>query len=217
MTKKLVIFGACGFIGQEVARLSVAIGHDPVSIDLIGRPQTREPWTQGVRWIKADAQHPPSWRDELQDAHSIIICLPHQHTTHTKLIQIITAEAHKHPSAKLVYLSLCPHPQLDPARQDHARQAEQIISASPLDWATLRPGIAYDDNPLTAELAAAHTFGKKLSPLMLQQAHPMRVELIAMATLRAALEPSLKGLMTWELVAHYGDAMMIQKSEAKRS
>lgn len=210
MTKKIIIFGACGFIGQEVARLCVAIGHEPVSIDLLGRPQTREPWTQGVRWIKADAQHPSSWSDELKDAHSVVICLPHQSSTHTQTIQIITTQANQHPAAKLVYLSLCPHPQLDQDRQDHAREAEQIISASPLSWVNLRPGLAYDDNPLTEELAAAHVFGKKLSAMMLQQAHPMRVELIAMATLRAALEPSLKGLMTWELVAHYGDAMMIQ-------
>ena len=44
----------------------------------------------------------------------------------------------------------------------------------------------------------------------LERARPLRVERVAMAALRAALEDTIDGVLEHEEIEHIGDAMMIQ-------
>lgn len=59
----VVVVGASGTIGREVARLAVAYGADVIGICRDGQAPTDEPWVQGVRWLARDASAEQGWRD----------------------------------------------------------------------------------------------------------------------------------------------------------
>ncbi len=75
--EKVIVIGGSGFIGRELCRLAVALGHEVVSISLEGKPEIdelEEPWVVGVEWRQDDIER--SSEIDLEGAFSIILCTP---------------------------------------------------------------------------------------------------------------------------------------------
>lgn len=89
--EKVIVVGGSGFIGRELCRLTVALGHDVVSISLDGKPDIdadKEPWIEGVDWKKGDIEKDEEW-PILEGALSVILCTPPLDTKdfHKKLLE----------------------------------------------------------------------------------------------------------------------------------
>lgn len=70
----LIVIGASGAIGREVARLGVAFGAEVVGVTLDGLPPNNDPWIHGVTWLSADATL-PGVLDDLRTA-PIVVAAP---------------------------------------------------------------------------------------------------------------------------------------------
>ena len=201
--EKLVILGASGFIGAEVARLAVALGHDVTSVSPSGAAPGDEPWTQGVRWIRGRAEDPAPWHQELPQAHALVVCTDPAHCT-----DALWQQARDAGVKRVVLLSPGQHaPLIEATAHQSSRQAEEALQASGLDAAILRLDLVYGPSrPISA-------FSAALASLAHEQPHefrPLRRERVAMAALRAALAEERRGVLEVDEVAHIGDAMMIQ-------
>lgn len=73
---KICVLGGSGFLGREICRLIVAMGHQAVSVSRRGRPALAQPWVEGVKWIQADILDADGslgdWTDALQDCEAVI-------------------------------------------------------------------------------------------------------------------------------------------------
>jgi hypothetical protein len=88
----VLILGAAGFLGREIARLSVALTHPTIGIDLAPAP-CDEPWTQGVDWRVADVLDPDSWSHLITPKTRVIAALGEQLPRLTPELLRITARA----------------------------------------------------------------------------------------------------------------------------
>lgn len=184
----VLVLGASGFLGREIARLSVALTHPTLGVDL-APPPTDEPWTHGVQWLTADALNLSAWSHLLTPDTRIIAALG-AHTallTPMRLLKISQAQR----ALARVILASAHLPDHLPALVDADCCALQLpaLWGEPDGW----PG-ADPDDPQTWP---SHTVA-------------MRRELAAMAALRAALEPHHHGRLTPDQIAYLGDAMMLQ-------
>lgn len=213
---KVCVLGAKGWVGAEVCRLTVAMGHRVVGVAPGGRPDLDEPWVEGVEWVAADATDVDAWLDHLADCEALVHCADILGDKRDNPQQILPssgasidraiAAAHDASVAKVVYVS--PSAQLANsagAQLSRARQAEASVEQSGIAAAILRP--AHIDP--TEAIADADAGARSLSESS-QQPSGLRREKVAMAALRAALEPQTVGVFDHDQVDHLGDAMFIQ-------
>ena len=76
--EKVIVVGGSGFVGRELCRLAVALGHEVVSISLDGKPNidaAEEPWIEGVDWRLGDIEKDNEW-PVLNGAFSVVLCTP---------------------------------------------------------------------------------------------------------------------------------------------
>lgn len=181
----IIILGACGFLGREIARLSVALTHPTLGVDLLPA-LSHEPWTHGVQWHQADALVLDAWSHLITPQTRIIAALG----AHTYLLTPkLTHGLNRHGHLRLVL-------------------ASDTLPALPLlvdvdACALLLPPLWNEDHPWPgAEPSDPATWPAPHTAL--------RQELAAMAALRVALEPQHHGTLTADEIAHLGDAMMLQ-------
>jgi hypothetical protein len=184
----VLILGASGFLGREIARLCVALTHPTLGVDLAPPPKG-EPWVQGVQWHTADALDLSAWSQLLTPDTRIIAALgPHTaQLTPVHLLKICQAQR----ARARVVLASAHLPHTLPALVDADCCALQLpaLWGEPDGW----PGADLDD----PQTWPTHTVA-------------MRRELAAMAALRAALEPQHHGRLNPDQIAYLGDAMMLQ-------
>ena len=71
----IVVLGASGTIGREIARLAVAYGCEVIGMTRAGSAPTDEPWTAGVEWIACDARD-PTLNSQIANARVVIDATP---------------------------------------------------------------------------------------------------------------------------------------------
>lgn len=166
----LIVIGASGSVGSEVARLGVAYGADVFGITLDGEPPTDDPWTHGVTWIAADAAHAATFAD-LPPAPTVVAA------------PVTPAESVLTDGRRVVWLN--------PVTLDeHTTSAPNVVQA----FAT-----EIDSTPVEQWMQQAD-----------EDASTIRVETVAMALLRAALQDDVATILDQQQLAFLGDAVMLQ-------
>lgn len=213
---KICVLGGSGFVGREVCRLAVAMGHQVVSVSRGGRPAVDEPWVEGVEWIDGDVCEPAKWREHLDGCEAVVHCVgiaredPDTGQTferiHYQSVELAAREAEQRGVPKFVFLSAGEQPPaLDTAYLQTKQRAEEALDERDLDVAILRPVRVRGADLLESAGVASADFERW------SRSHPgLRREKLAMATLRAALEPETRGVFESDDIDHLGDAMFIQ-------
>ncbi len=203
--RRLIIAGAHSALGQEICRLAVALGHDVAGIAASAMPPSDEPWTHGVRWLCDGAPSQGARRDALSHADALILAIP-MSEHHEALTQHLLLEAHDAYTARVVYLSLDVQAPWPSSWLEQAASLEATLRES-AEVVVLRagPALSADDE---APLEAAQVLGDAAH----DSSHtPTLMPQLAMAALRAALEPHHAGkTLSPEEVAYLGDALMLQ-------
>jgi uncharacterized protein YbjT (DUF2867 family) len=218
----ICILGGSGFIGQEICRLAVAMGHRPTSVSRGGRPGGDEPWLEGVEWIAASVFEPQHWRGSLRGCEALVHCVGVDHEDdqqsfehlHYDSALLAADEAEAAGVDKFVYLSAAAPPAPMPAEYlATKRRAEDALAGRPLDVAILRPTLVYGRSPegdVCAGLMSHVADSEASLQHLLDASAGLRREKVAMAALRAALQPETTGSFDDAAINHLGDAMFIQ-------
>lgn len=218
---KVCVLGGSGFIGAEVCRLAVAMGHQVVSVSRGGRPEIDEPWVEGVSWVSANILDTDAWTERLQGCEALVHCVgiatedPDHKQTYKRLhrdsVQLAAQEAERAGVPKFVLLSAGKVPPAMPHGFLQSKlDGEASIQGRDLAVAILRPVLVHGaDNPADGMLGGA---AERLPPLRLwaKKTGGLRREKVAIATLRAALQPETTGVLEVAEIDHLGDAMFIQ-------
>lgn len=201
----IMVERADGLLGAEICRLAVALAQDVCGVleqsGALSLYQD-EPWIQGVEWVELERDGVMSCArivdtlilcrqsldDDifLKDIHSCI----EQYTTMTNAKRIIL---------------ICNHASV--VCHDK-RQQQQLLGSTPIDILVQTPTIMYSPGYIELE-AASRAYFERTGELCPPE-HVMRVERVAMACLRLALEDDRHGFYSCEEIAVIGDAMMIQ-------
>ncbi|WP_119325612.1 NAD(P)H-binding protein [Companilactobacillus musae] len=72
MVKKVVIFGANGFVGGEFAQQFLEDGAEVTSVSRTGEPLGNDPWIKKVDWKIGNALSKGFWTQYLKDADIVI-------------------------------------------------------------------------------------------------------------------------------------------------
>lgn len=227
----LVVDGALGLLGAEVARLGVAAAQDVHGLDAAVQQSTvsheiysEEPWIQGVRWRAADPASLSSDSSQstlLARAHALVLAEvdrePEAWLAHLEqTLTVLTDPGARRPLiSPLAVVIAC-----DPAQLALGRPLLERLfqDASSMPWLRLVvacvPFALHSPGYRELDVALALVPASVASPERDQQAplaqEPMRVELAAMALLRLAMEDERVGFFDIEQIAHIGDAMMLQ-------
>ena len=124
--ERLVVIGATGRIGSEVARLGVAYGIEVVGIARNVPPAVPEPWNRGVQWVGVDVTQPDALA-EVDDASAIVCAggvLPVDDLTRFRRVIWLGPELPLIASA---------------ATNEWIVAAPEQVDASPIDWDRWEP------------------------------------------------------------------------------
>lgn len=202
----LAIIGAHSLLGAEVARLAVALGHDVSGLDAYAAPPSwasHEPWVHGVTWRELSPERLPQGMDALAAIDRVVVCgMPSEESAYASeraLLQVISW-IFDAPVRDLVLVS---SPEVL-----HAKGVRELVQArAPEDarvvFMTPAPVLW---TPHVEVQGSARAFDEDAVPGEGVQ----RVELVAMAALRAVLEDAHRGELDCATIAVLGDAMMIQ-------
>lgn len=239
--RTICILGGSGFVGKEICRLIVAMGHRAVSVSRGARASldaaTRaQPWVEGVEWVRADildaAGRVDAWAGWLDGCDALIhaVGIGQQEDApsgqnfarlHRDSVEAAARAAARAGVAKFVLIS---GGQLPPGRPSEylqsKRAGESRLLAVDIPAAILRPNFIHDGSAGLFGALALDTFepidmiGKSEDLSTLQswvlQTPGLRLEKVAMAALRAALQPQTLGVLDVAAIEHLGDAMFIQ-------
>ncbi len=219
--QKLLVAGGSGFVGRHACRFSVSIGHHVASLSRGGRPGTGEPWEEGVEWYRGDVREPEIWREAFDlstfDAAIAAVGLlresPDEGQTFDRVNRAgaiaFGEEARSAGVPSFVLLSASSRP---PGIAEGYLEAERAAESWVVDAGfnrsvVLRAPPAYGaERPTSvAAIPLLHALDDEDASL-----DPLPVEQIAIAALRAALEPDVDGVLSPEEVADLGEAVMIQ-------
>lgn len=203
---ELTVLGANGYIGAEISRLGMALGLNVQGVARRGKALLDEPWTHGVQWVQQNAQEIDPLRKLIENSDAVVFSITRDDTHLEALDAILDAASHQH-IKKFVYISHDPIAPWSASMQAITQEAEARVRACAMPWVILRAGLAWDDTQRPLE-QAAQLYAD--NPDHIKAMHPTRMELIAMAALRAAVQPQTTGMLSPQQVAHLGDAMMIQ-------
>ncbi|TDP77383.1 putative NAD(P)-binding protein [Bradymonas sediminis] len=222
-------------MGREICRLVVAMGHEPVSVSRGGRPAIEEPWVEGVEWVQSNILGADGelgdWGSALAGCDALIHAVgigeedPASGQSfarlHRESVALAARKAAEMGVGKFVFISA---DQLPPGLPQGYLQtkldAESDLQGVAIPTAILRPSFIHDGTlGLFGALAAMPTQSTEdlletgeVSALQnwLLQTPGVRLEKVAMAALRAALQPETLGVLDPAEIDYLGDAMFIQ-------
>lgn len=208
--EKIVVIGSGSPLEHEICSLGRSLGHWMTSISETGQPQSDEPWVEGVVWIEdrcftAPEGVPARIANWLEGSKAIVFC---QHggvrnfEEIRMLIRRLADTAEEIGAEKFVWV-LTSEGELSAEdrgryyRHYYNEEIESDLLSRSFAAVILRPTIVFGQG-----IAMQVLDGSFLKALP--------VECVAMAALRAALEPETRGVLEREAIELYGDAMMIQ-------
>lgn len=233
--EKIVVIGSGTPLEHEICNLGRSLGHQIVSVSEAGRPQTDEPWVDGIAWIQpasgamsGDLANTlnSELAGELAGCFAVIVC---DHVSDQDLVgdcQVLARNAHSlvlqmadaaegEDVAKFVWVrtEASAVDKLDKDERSAAegdriqdteacferyyKEAEDDLLARRFRATILRPTVIFGQG-----------IAMSLEDAGLTTALPL--EYVAMAALRASLEPDTCGIMERDAIELYGDAMIIQ-------
>ena len=204
---RLLVIGGTGFVGEEICRLAVLAGHHVTAMARSKRVDFRQTWAEKVNWLAADVFQPESWRHALLDVDAVI------HTVGTIIENrkqgvifqkvneesavIAAKEAEQAGVPAFVFISAYGKPPLVNREYfDAKKRAEEAIAQMNLRAIFLRPSLIYGKGrPITYLFVwplflLAPVLGRQIEVL-----YPTSVTEVASASLMAALDPSIKGMV----------------------
>ncbi len=216
MPEQLVVTGASGLIGAEVCRQALAREIAVVGISRGGRGGLAEAWAERVDWVAADVFEPQHWRNRLTGAAAVAHCtgILWQHSsrgeTYARLNGdapiAVAREAARAGVPAFVFMSASHSPPLFPRSYIEAkRRAEREIAALPLRSAYVRPSFVYGPRrPSGIPVGLLMNVAAGMLPLdYLRSNRALRVERVAAAVLRAALDPGVAGVIDIDTVERW--------------
>lgn len=215
----LIVYGSHSYLGQEVARLGRAMGHRIV-VAVDGTPPSLDaPWMHGVHWTSDTDPLTQSWPEAPLVA--AIYCQTALWDGATgrfnrlivdALNDVLAAATGRKRPPRIVLRSTIAQPLLPAGYTAAHHRAETLVLRSPLPSAIFRLPLIYGPDRPDSVAAMAITNLLRRWPLGQSGADlaPMRVELAALAMLRAALEPRFSGIFDPPAIATMGDVMIAQ-------
>lgn len=219
---KILVIGPGTALEHEICNLGRALGHQMVSVSEAGRPLKDEPWVSGITWIQQmNIAEDNGLEDKLSDCFAVIVC---DHVTSQdlqgdllaqnakSLVQKAADAAEQAAASKFVWVRTT---ELTAGTGARARErSEQSVDR------TLIVNCIYkeaEDDLLKRSFRSTIfrptlIFGQGI-PMQLENGSfidALPLECVAMAALRASLEPDTSGIMERDAIELYGDAMMIQ-------
>lgn len=162
--ERLVVVGASGRVGREIARLGVAYGLDVIGVTRSGEAPNREPWTHGVTWTAGDAAR-TDWATAAAGATAIVVSIPDDsdfggaETIAANLdVQVVVVGCASHSvattTARSVHLLLPPFD--DRAERGEVGPSSEGIAVSHGAMAALRVALEGDHQGVVAPEEVAH-------------------------------------------------------------
>lgn len=205
---KICVLGGANFLGREICRLAVAMGHGVISVAPEGRPEQSAPWLEGVEWVSAEPDQPDTWRKHAADCEAIIDCYDTFDSSAPRDLDRAKEADSDSDASRYVYVSTASVDRSDasPADADSTPESpgEATLASIPGHTVVLRPG------PIDQSRPNAPSTDETPESLETAASDGVERERVAIAALRAALEPNRSGVFEAAEVAHLGDAMFIQ-------
>src|SRR5690554_4965244 len=163
--RKICVLGGSGFLGKEICRLIVAMGHQAVSVSRGGRASLSdvsraEPWVEGVEWVRSDilnaAGEVDAWAGALVGCDALIHAVgigqeedaPSGQTfarLHRDSVAAAARAAAQAGVAKFVLISAAQLPPGLPAGYlQSKRQGESLLQDIDIPTVILRPSFIHD-------------------------------------------------------------------------
>lgn len=210
MKKRLVVTGGDGFIGRHVCRIAVSQGHDVTSIARSGRGDVEGAWADQVEWIQANVLQPETWREHLTGADAVVHCVgimrenPSDGTTYERInddaAEMVAWEAEHARVPRFIFLSADTPRRLVPNRfLESKRRAEAGIRQKEISESFLRPTFVYGPDRPTSMIGARLLQAVDHIPGLHDMVHPnrpLRVEQVALAAVRAAVDEGYDGVIS---------------------
>lgn len=217
---RIVVMGGDGFVGSEICRLAVETRYEVVSLSRSNRHPHLGGWAQSVDWVKINVFDAEEWRSYFKGADAVIDCIgiavenPLQpDSTYARVnedsAKLIARVADEMGVPRFVYISASPQAAfvLPRAYITSKQHAEDFVQRTNAHWAVLRPSFIYGWGRLWSMLPGRGLRTMAQLPVLknyLAEVSPLRVEVVAAAALRAAVEPNVAGLLSVPEIARLG-------------
>jgi uncharacterized protein YbjT (DUF2867 family) len=206
---KLFVTGGNGFIGREVCRAAVEAGHQVTALARGGAPRGDAAWIGSVDWVVADVLDPGAWSGRLAGCDAAVHCVGiiAENAEHDATFEringdagvVASAEAARAGVGAFVFLSASAKPPLVGSGYITAkRRAEEAILATVARPVIFRPGFVYGPGRLVSYPAALGVTVGMLIPGVRRIAlgsRPLAVAVVARAAVRAAGDPTVRGIV----------------------
>ncbi|HEX2205240.1 MAG TPA: NAD-dependent epimerase/dehydratase family protein [Longimicrobium sp.] len=220
---RIVVTGGNGLIGAEVCRLAVEAGWEVAAVARRGRGGVRGAWAERVTWVAADVFRPEEWRAHLEGTDAVVHCVGIAFEDRARGVTfermngeaavVALEEAERAGVGAFVYLSASAKPPfLREAYLTAKRAAEERILAARPRGVALRPGLVYGPaRPAVYFPALLVRLGTVLPVVgaTARAARPLHVETVARASLRAAADGGVRGVVDIAAIERLGRAAPI--------
>ena len=194
-SRRILVLGAEGPVGLEIARIGRSLGHRITCVAAAGRQAApEEPWVEGVDWLQAGPDQHTRWSGAVERADAVIWNWPQEPPTDD-----LAGEGSKS-APRLVVLNSAAAGGWGAAHTPGAfgEIGAVVLSSPPL----------YGADPVDAERAPV--VGMHASELEEADGpEPQPFEVLAIAALRGAIESEHRGELTAAEVTRLGRAMYI--------
>jgi uncharacterized protein YbjT (DUF2867 family) len=216
---RIAVTGGRGFLGRAVCRAAAQAGLDVLSFGRSPCPPAGS-LPPNVHCRQADLFDPAAWAPYLDGCTAVVHTVgtlvenPAEGRTYERLIfqaaKVAGDMAVKLGVPRFVFVSADgPRPGTPPSYMDNKRRAEAYLAKLAFTLVVARPSLIYGaDRP---ESLAARQRIERLARLpfvgpRLVRSRPLSVETVARALVRAALDPSVRGVLQIEDLERLGKA-----------